>query len=329
MARPITSELIARTGAALADGGWHYTPRQLYYATCAVAEAPRRSPARGEFALAVLLVLVALILLPVRPAAIAAAGLAGIAFALGLVAQFTHRRLPGRLLALSFTAFEALLESQEAPDWMIKPADHPSADGSLKDARAMTILFCDTAENAAAVLANLSRAGLRDVRVVHADACSDAASTAAANAPFAAAAGAASDAPAFAGTVIALHDASPRGCALPMQLLDSGAYVIDAGLRPAWVGGDDVQILEGAPARLPRDLSGALTEDELDWLRSGRRVELAILPPERLMQLVAAAIDYATTALPQRDDRSSRGRPRAGLTAVPGLPGLATAPASR
>jgi hypothetical protein len=114
-----------------------------------------------------------------------------------------------------------------------------------------------------------------------------------------------------------------------MQLLDSGACVIDAGLRPAWVGGDDVQILEGAPARLPRDLSGALTEDELDWLRSGRRVELAILPPERLMQLVAAAIDYATTALPQRDDRSSRGRPRAGLTAVPGLPGLATAPASR
>jgi hypothetical protein len=49
-------------------------------------------------------------------------------------------------------------------------------------------------------------------------------------------------------------------------------------------------VIEGAPARLPRDLSGLLERAEIDWLLSGRRVELATLPPEVAMDRVRAAI---------------------------------------
>src|SRR5437660_3167580 len=94
-------------------------------------------------------------------------------------------------------------------------------------------------------------------------------------------------------SVIALHDASPRGCALPLELADTGVAVIDAGLRPRWVDGTDQQIIEGAPARMPRDLSSVLEEDEITWLAAGQRVELASLPPAQLMQLVKAAVAAA------------------------------------
>ena len=264
MSRPVTSELIARAGASLAVGGWRYTPRQLYYATCAAAESPPRSPARNQFALGVLLVLVALILLPLHPAAIAAGSLAALSLALGVVSLVTRRRPTGRSLAVSYQEFEAVLRSDAQPEGLVVS---PDSAGTGLDSIAVV---CDTASNAQAVLANLDHAGAPLVRVLVWD-----------------------DQAVRSHTVIALHDASPRGCALPLHLADAGARVVDAGLRPAWVDRDDIQVLEGAPARMPRDLSSLLSDDETDWLRSGRRVELAVLPPERLLHLVNDAVERA------------------------------------
>ena len=264
VSRPVTSELIARAGASLAVGGWRYTPRQLYYATCAAAESPPRSPARSQFALGTLLVLVALILLPIRPAAIAAGSLAALALALGLASLLTLRRPAGRPLALSYQEFEALLRSDTQPEGLVV-APHTAFAGP----DSITV-FCDTATNAEAVLANLDHPGAPPVRVLVWN-----------------------DQAVQRHIAIALHDASPRGCALPLQLADAGACVVDAGLRPAWVDRDDIQVLEGAPARMPRDLSSLLSDDETDWLRSGRRVELAVLPPARLLYLVNDAVERA------------------------------------
>ena len=273
MSTPVTSELIARTGAAMAEGGWRYTPRQLYYATCAAAESPSRSPARGELALGVLLGLVALILLPFRPVAVGIGALAALSLLLAALTHLTHRAPSGRVLALSFAEFEALLRTEPSPPGLIDGAEVArvaGSDGRAGAARA-AVVVCDTDDSAAAVRANLAHADIDPMPVL-----SDGSRVAAGE------------------TAIALHDASPAGCALPLQLVDAGALVVDAGLRPAWVDGADVQGLEGAPARMPRDLASLLTDDELDWLRSGRRVELAVLPPERLMRLLRAALDRAS-----------------------------------
>ena len=274
VSRPVTSELIARAGASLSAGGWRYTPRQLYYATCAAAESPPRSPARNQFALGLLLVLVALILLPIRPAAIAAGSLAALTLTLGVVSLLTRRPPAGRSLAVSYQEFEALLQSDTQPEGLVA---EPRTPGDGPDA---VTIFCDTATNAEAVLANLDHAGVPPVRVLVWN-----------------------DQPVQRHIAIALHDASPRGCALPLDLADAGARVVDAGLRPAWVDREDIQVLEGAPARMPRDLSSLLSETETDWLRSGRRVELAVLPPEPLMRQVTEAVERAR-ALPSTAGRS-------------------------
>jgi hypothetical protein len=263
--------MIARAATTLAAGDWRYTPRQLYYATCAAAESPPPSPARAQFALAALLGLVALILLPVRPVALPMGCLAALALAFGVISLLTPRRRTGRLLAVSYAEFEAVLRSDTLPAGLV---DEPAAGDSAAPSAATNAItvVCDTHANAAAVTANLGHLGAPSMRVITPDVVE------------------------VGGvTVVALHDASPRGCALPLHLVDAGARVVDAGLRPAWVDRDDVQVVEGAPARLPRDLSSLLTDDEADWLRSGRRVELAVLPPERLMRLVRDAVDRAVS----------------------------------
>ena len=285
VSRPVTSEMIGRAGAALAEGGWAYTPRQLYYATCAAAEAPPRSPARGQFALAALLGLVALILLPVRPAALAIGAVAAVSLVVGLITQLTWRHVSGRMLAISYPEFEALLRSAEPPAGLVTDVQH------LPENPDAVTLVLDAADNAAAVAANLGRPGAPRVRIVTVDS-PDLGHAA----------------------VVALHDASPRGCALPLELVDAGARVVDAGLRPAWVDRDDVQVVQGAPARVPRDLSSLLTDDELDWLRSGRRVELSVLEPQRLMRLVSESVARARRLSP------ADGVPAGVAATLPSLP---------
>jgi hypothetical protein len=289
MAITVTPQLIEDAATALSTGGWRYTPKQLYYATCAVAETPATaSVANGEIALGVLFLLVGLILINVRVAfaALEALGVALIVF--GVIARVTHKPPVGRVLVISFSDFEQMRQGLHLPGLIqARPRTRPPATPSSGRA-----IVCDTSDNALAVSANLEAAGLNDVVVVDREGI------------------VALDGHAAA----ALHDASPRGCALALELRDAGITALDAGLRPAWVDSPAYQVLEGAPARLPRDLSPLLSDAEIAWLGSGRRVELAVLPPARLMRLAQAALEMTG----RHPDASGSGAP--GL--VPSLPDL-------
>ena len=266
MALPVTTLLVEDSADALASGGWRYTQRQLYYATCARAETtPSDAASNGEIGLGVLMILVGLIFIGIK-VVFALFVTLGVALLLaGILGRLRRPRLTGRLLALSFDEFRNRFGSLE-PDGLI-PSD-ATAVGS-EDASPSTTIVVDSHETAAMVAANAVRAELGPAEVVVAgDGSTSRPGT----------------------TVIAFHDASPRGCALVQDLRDSGVEVVDAGLRPRDVDGASHQVIEGAPARLPRDLSTLLDGAEIDWLLSGRRVEVATLPPEVALDRVRAAI---------------------------------------
>lgn len=266
MALPVTTLLVEDSAAGLADGGWRYTQRQLYYATCARAETtPSDVAANGEIGLGVLLILVGLIFIGIK-VIFALLVTLGVALILtGILGRMRRPKLTGRLLALSFDEFRSRFGSLEL-DGLIPPDATPVR---RSDTDAPVTVVTDTIDSAALIAANAERAELAGVEVM-----------------------VASDGrmPSPGTHVIVVHDASPRGCALVQDLRDSGVDVVDAGLRPREVDGPSQQVIEGAPARLPRDLSGLLDRDEVDWLLSGRRVELATVPPEVAMDLVRAAI---------------------------------------
>ena len=272
MALPVTDLLVKDSAAGLAAGGWRYTRRQLYYATCARAETPPSDAAsNGEIGLGVLLMLVGLILIGIRVAFALFVTLGAALVLAGVLGRMRRPRLTGRLLALSFDEFVSRFGSLELEGLLPPDARVPELEGGP----ATTTIISDTPDTAAMIAANSERAELHAVRVVTANNRESAAD----------------------GTdVIVVHDASPRGCALVLDVRDTGAAVVDAGLRPREVDGPSHQIVEGAPARLPRDLSALLDHDEIDWLLSGRRVELATLSPEVAMDLIRAAINRAQPA---------------------------------
>ena len=272
MALPVTDLLVKNSAAGLAAGGWRYTRRQLYYATCARAETPPSDAAsNGEIGLGVLFVLVGLILIGIK-VAFALFVTLGVALVLaGVLGRMRRPRFTGRLLALSFDEFVSRFGTLELEGLL--PPDAPVTQ--LEAGTATTTIISDTRDTAAMIAANSDRAGLHAVRVLTANDREEAA----------------------AGTeVVVVHDASPRGCALVLDVRDTGVAVVDAGLRPREVDGPSRQVVEGAPARLPRDLSALLDHDEIDWLLGGRRVELATLSPEVAMDLVRAAINQAQPA---------------------------------
>jgi hypothetical protein len=265
MALPVNQSLVEDSAARLAADGWRYTQRQLYYATCARAETPpSNAAANGEIGLGVVLVLVGLILIGIKVAFVVLVSL-GAALALaGILGRLRRPTLTGRLLALSFDEFRGRFGDLELPGLI-----DPSAALPPPDAADTVTVICDTRDTASMVAANLGRAELSGTAVVAAQDRTAATQS---------------------GKAIALHDASPRGCALVLDLRDSGIVVDDAGLRPSEVESPTQQVLEGAPARLPRDLSTLLRPSELDWLLAGRRVEVATFSPEVVMDRVIAAI---------------------------------------
>jgi hypothetical protein len=269
MVLPVTTSLVEDSAAGLAAGGWRYTQRQLYYATCARAEtAPSNSASNGEIGLGVLMILIGLILIGVKVvfALFVTLGLALILA--GILGRVRRPRLTGRLLALSFDEFRTRFGSLEL-DGLIASDSSTALAG---DTGSPLTIVTDTPDTAALIAANADRAEVGAINVVVAND---------------------SQSPPLGARVIVVHDASPRGCALVQDLRDSGLDVVDGGLRPREVDGPAHQVIEGAPARLPRDLSTLLDRDEVDWLLSGRRVELATLSPEVAMDRVRAAISQA------------------------------------
>lgn len=269
MAFPVTTSLVEDSAAALAAGGWRYTQRQLYYATCARAETtPSDAASNGEIGLGVLMILIGLILIGIK-VAFALFVTLGVALVLaGILGRMRRPKLSGRLLALSFDDFRNRFGSIDTQG-LIAPDGGPVAASAVV---APTLIVSDTRDTAAMIAANADRAELAAVQVM---AAGD------------------GETPGAGTRAIVLHDASPRGCALVQDLRDAGVDVVDGGLRPREVDGPSQQVIEGAPARLPRDLSMLLDRDEIDWLLSGRRVELATLRPEVAMDRVRAAISQA------------------------------------
>jgi hypothetical protein len=266
MALSVTTSLVEDSAAGLAAGGWRYTQRQLYYATCARAETtPSDVASNGEIGLGVLMILVGLILVGIK-VAFALFVTLGLALILaGILGRMRRPKLTGRLLALSFDEFRSRFGSLDVGG-LIPPESGPAA---VKAAGTPITIVTDSRDTAAMIAANADRAELAAVQLMVA---SD------------------GQMPAAGTHVIVLHDASPRGCALVQELRDTGVDVVDGGLRPRDVDGPSHQVIEGAPARLPRDLSMLLDRDEIEWLLSGRRVELATLRPEVAMDRVRAAL---------------------------------------
>jgi hypothetical protein len=74
--------------------------------------------------------------------------------------------------------------------------------------------------------------------------------------------------------------------------------VVDVGLRPGHITGRHIQVIEGAPALVDRELGGLLTADEIVWLADGRRVELAVLSPADLAEGLRGALAAPIAAPP-------------------------------
>src|SRR5438270_938604 len=101
MALPVTDAMVDRAAARLAEGGWRFTLRQLYYASCAEAEIPRtNATSNGQIAVGVLLLLVGLILIGIRPVFIALTALGVVLIVLGVVQRVAAKPPAGRVLVM-------------------------------------------------------------------------------------------------------------------------------------------------------------------------------------------------------------------------------------
>jgi hypothetical protein len=259
----ITDERVQAAAARLHGDGWSYSARQLYYAVCSDVETAPTRIASGEVGLGVLLILVGAI--TGQHIVLAALGSVGLLLLIvGVVTHVQERRpLPmTRLLAISFADFEGrFLDGNHRFEGLI------GLSNTQVGADVASLVVCDRTETAAIVRANRERIGAVTALTV-AQLPSNLNGT----------------------RIVTLHDCDPAGCALPADLREQGADVADAGINPVELSGRRLQVLEGAPARLPRDLSDHLDETQLDWLRSGRRLECATETPEQLAQRVQSAL---------------------------------------
>lgn len=116
-------------------------------------------------------------------------------------------------------------------------------------------------------------------------------------------------------TVFALHDASPEGCQLPLDLRepewfpDPAVRVVDLGMRPETVMRFKLPWIPGKPVpgwTLPPRLAHLLAYDDQRWLAAGNVYELAALSPAQLMRaawegIVAAGLNDGSGGAPAYD----------------------------
>jgi hypothetical protein len=267
MALEIDDDRVAAAATRLHGGGWWFSARQLYYATCAGAEVPPVRVAPAEVGLGLILVLVGLIIAQ-HVVLIVLGGIGMLLIATGAVTHVQERRPPSlvRPLALSFEEFERRFLSG-GRTWAGLIAPPQTALRSSSEMATEPLVVCDQVETAAVLEANRDRLGEAAI-ITRGEEPDDLNGR----------------------RLIVLHDCDPAGCGLVAELVDRGAEVSDVGINPAEVAGRRLQVVEGAPARLPRDLSGHLDTAQTDWLRSGRRLEAATQSPEELVQRVRAAL---------------------------------------
>ena len=279
MPRPITDSVVAAQAAALNDGGWAFTPRQLYYATCAAVEVPVGATARGEFGCAAILLLVTLISIG-APKAVT--GVLAIITVAAFISALRSRRLdrvraqaaPGRSLAMSAQRFDELwvrphrLHGGERFEGMLLDPEQPDSDDVTPALDGLDVIVCDRQETAALLRANAGRAGLGLAVVTEAELARGGRPS----------------------RVFTVHDADPHGCALAVRSGAFAAVVVDVGLRPDHLDRADAPIIEGAPAALAEGLGDVLDDRGTEWLAAGRRGELAMIPPRWLLPAIVAAV---------------------------------------
>jgi hypothetical protein len=324
----ITAELVVEQAEQLGEGSHHFTARQLYYACCAAAEAPHPSATKGIIGLSAILILLGAIFVRLAPPVAIILGLIGVAGLLFAVlnahterAQAAARAEAPRPLALSYDGFtagplrEALAASPERLGQLVGlNPDRPAAPArpargrpaSGRRPRGALLLACDREETGRLLAANLPHlpAGTEVVVLAAESGGPSPAASAAGGGARAVEAGSAAAA-VRRRRVLAIHDADPQGCALPARLRRAGAAgVVDVGLRPP-SSDARLAVLEGAPARLPSGIEEDLGPDEVGWLRSGRRLELATLSPAEIVARIAAAVPVspARSLRPARDGR--------------------------
>jgi hypothetical protein len=274
MASRVNDRLVADAAARLREGSLRFGPRNLYYAVCALLERPELAPGAGRIAAGVLLMLAGVILgilaslyvWPLFPIGMVVLGL-------GLRDRREARSRPtSRGVALGYDEFVAeVVDPRRGTPPLEGMVDVLAGPAGRADAVAGTLVVCDRPETAAVLAAN----------------------------GVAAVAEAAAGASVTGRQVLSVHDADPRGCALPLRLRAAGAAgVVDLGLRPAHIRGRRVQVIEGAPALVPAGLAALLTAEEIVWLADGRRVEVAVLRPRELVDAVTAALAEGAPAPP-------------------------------
>ncbi len=276
MAR-INERLLADEAARLGVGGLSYTPRQLYYAVCAALERPQVTLGTSQMAAGILLTLLGVVFGALASVYLIALVIIGVVVT-GMGVQNRrreHNRPTTRPLAMGYDDFVAGViaprrsgHAATALPGLLLDAD---TNGQAADAKpeSLPVVVCDHKETAALLEAINGTAGF----AVRALAEEDAAQ------------------PIRNRRVFSLHDCDPSGCGLPLRLRDMGAVdVVDIGLRPAQIAHRHAQVIEGAPAIVPRETAAVLTPDEMVWLAEGRRVELAVLTPQELLEGVRRSI---------------------------------------
>ena len=273
----VNERLLADQAARLGVGGLSYTPRQLYYSCCAAMERPQVTVGTSQLAGGILLTVVGIVFGALASVYLIALVIIGVVVA-GMGVQNRrreHNRPTSRPLAIAYDDFVAGviaprrsgLSAAALPGLLLETG----SNGHNADAKpeSLPIVVCDHEETATLLEAINGTAGF----AVRALAEQDAARSISGR------------------RVFSLHDCDPSGCGLPLRLRDSGAAeVVDIGLRPAQIARRHAQVIEGAPAIVPRETAAVLTPDEMVWLAEGRRVELAVLTPQELLEGVRRSI---------------------------------------
>ena len=263
--------------------GLPFTARQLWYASCARMETPELTEGTAQLVAGILMVVVGVVAGILASAFVAALVPIGmVVTGMGVQSRRAERNRPTtRALVVSYDRFlrEGLdaLRGESGVDGLIDTDGDTPVVPVPEATQELPVVVCDRPETAS-LLAALAASGALQIRAVDESMLGASLSV---------------------GRLYALHDADPRGCALPLRLAAAGAaQVVDLGLRPAQISGRHIQVIEGAPAIVGAELGALLEAEELVWLADGRRVELAVLTPAELADGVRGAIDATPVSPP-------------------------------